>query len=249
MLSNQVFYHGIIRKCIVGFGSLFSDIYIDRKQGDSVTGTTIQRLQVPLAYAPKEKWIVRLDSDPSLEGYTYTSLPRMSFEIIGYNYDPTRKVGRMQQITCGDASGDNLSRMYSPVPYNIDLSLYILTKTQEDGLQILEQILPTFTPEYTLTINTVPDMNVKLDVPIILNSVSVADEYEGDFQTRRFVTHTLNFQMKTNLFGAVSTQGVINQVNANTGQNEDFSNPNRNFVVQGDSTTATVTNQEWINNF
>ena len=139
MLSNQVFYHGLIRKSIVAFGRLFSDVYIDRKQGDSVTGTTVQRLQVPLAYAPKEKWLVRIDQDPNLESNTYVSLPRMSFEIIGYNYDPSRKVSRLQKITCGD--GDNMTRMYSPVPYNIDLSLYVLTKTQEDGLQILEQIL------------------------------------------------------------------------------------------------------------
>ena len=194
MLSNNVFYHGLIRKTIVAFGSLFSDIYIDRKQGDSVSGTTIQRLQIPLAYAPKEKWIVRIDSDPNLEQHTYTTLPRMSFEINGYNYDSQRKLNRMQQIKCGSGI-DSMTYMYTPVPYNIDISLYILTKTQEDGLQIIEQILPTFTPEYTLSINAVPEMNVKQDIPVILNSVSVSDEYDGDFQTRRFVTHTLNFTL------------------------------------------------------
>ncbi len=248
MLNNQVFYHGIIRKCIVGFGTLFSDIYIDRKEGDSVTGTTVQRLQVPLAYAPKEKWLVRIEQDPTLENHTYVSLPRMSFEIIGYNYDSTRKLNRMQQIRCGDAT-NSMTFMYTPVPYNIDLSLYILTKTQEDGLQIIEQILPTFTPEYTLVVNAVPDMNVKHEVPIILNSVSVSDEYDGDFQTRRFVTHTLNFQMKINLFGANSGQGVITEVNANVGQNEDLSNPSRVFVAEGDEVTATVDNESWQSNF
>jgi hypothetical protein len=248
MLNNNVFYHGIIRKCIVGFGTLFSDIYIDRKEGDSVTGTTLQRLQVPLAYAPKEKWVVRLDSDPNLENHTYTSLPRMSFEIIGYNYDPQRKVNRMQQLKCGDGTGA-VSTMYSPVPYNLDLSLYILTKTQEDGLQIIEQILPTFTPEYTLTINVVPDMNVKTEVPIVLNSVSVSDEYDGDFQTRRFVTHTLNFQMKMNLFGAIASGNVIETVNANVGNNEDFTNPNRLYTAEGDVTTATISSENWLDNF
>jgi hypothetical protein len=248
MLNNNVYYHGIIRKSIVAFGRLFSDIYIDRKQGDSVTGTTIQRLQIPLAYAPKEKWLVRIEQDPTLENHTYVSLPRMSFEIIGYNYDPSRKVNRMQQIKCGDATG-SVSTMYTPVPYNIDLSLYILTKTQEDGLQIVEQILPTFTPEYTLTINAVPDMNVKLDVPIILNSVAVSDEYDGDFQTRRFVTHTLNFQMKVNLFGPISGRNVIDSVGVNIGQNEDFSNPNRIFTAEGDFTDATVDSESWTNDF
>ena len=248
MLNNQVFYHGIIRKSIVGFGTLFSDIYIDRRKNDSVKGEVVQRLQVPLAYAPKEKWLVRIEQDPTLENHTHVSLPRMSFEIIGYNYDPMRKVNRMQQIKCGDGSG-SVSSMYTPVPYNIDLSLYVLTKTQEDGLQIIEQILPTFTPEYTLTINMIEDMNVKLDVPIILNSVSVSDEYDGDFQTRRFVTHTLNFQMKINLFGAINNGNVIQTVMANVGQNEDFSSPNRVFVAEGDVTTAEVTSESWLDNF
>jgi hypothetical protein len=248
MLNSNVFYHGIIRKCIVGFGTLFSDIYIDRKQGDSVTGNTVQRLQVPLAYAPKEKWIVRIDSDPNLEQHTYTTLPRMSFEIIGYNYDPARKINRMQQIACGDGSG-SVSTMYTPVPYNIDISLYVLTKTQEDGLQIIEQILPTFTPEYTLTLNVVPEMNVKIDVPIVLNSVAVSDEYDGDFQTRRFVTHTLNFQMKVNLFGSVNGKNVIDTVNANVGGNQNFSNPNRIYTAEGDVTTATVNVESWLDGF
>ena len=248
MLNNQVFYHGIIRKCIVGFGTLFSDIYIDRKSDGSVDGTTVQRIQVPLAYAPKEKWIVRLDSDPNLQNHTYVSLPRMSFEITGYQYDSARKTTRMQKITCG--TGDtSMSYMYSPVPYNIDISFYVLTKTQEDGMQIIEQILPTFTPEYTLSINVIPDMNVIQDIPIILNSISVQDDYDGDFQTRRFVTHTLNFTLKTNIFGAVTGQGVIAQVNSNIGLNENFTTAARAYVADGDVTTATVTNEQWTSNF
>lgn len=247
MLNNQVFYHGIVRKTIVSFGSLFSNIYIDRKQGDSVNGQTIQRLQVPLAYAPKEKWIVRLDSDPNLENNTYTTLPRMSFEITGYSYDSSRKTNRMQKITCGVGSS-NMNVIYAPVPYNIDISLYILTKTQEDGLQIIEQILPTFTPEYTLSIKTVDDMNIVLDVPVVLNSVNVQDDYDGDFQTRRFVTHTLNFTLKTNLFGNLSNQAVINQVNANLNTTSDPS-PDRRYQATGDVTTGTVTDENWLDNF
>jgi len=248
MLNNNVYYHGTVRKAIVAFGKLFSNIYIDRKQGDSVDGTTIQRLQVPLAYAPKEKWIVRLDQDPNLENHTYVSLPRMSFEIIGYNYDSIRKTNRLSKITysTGTASKEHV---YSPVPYNLDITLYILTKNQEDGLQIIEQILPTFTPEYSLSINTIPGIDVVNSVPVILNSVSVSDEYDGDFQTRRFVTHTLSFQMKLNLFGPVLDQGIVTSVNANIGVDEDFSNPNRIFTADGDTTTATVTNQEWLDGF
>jgi len=248
MLNNNVYYHGTIRKAIVAFGKLFSNVYIDRKQGDSVDGTTVQRLQVPLAYAPKEKWIVRLDQDPTLENHTYISLPRMSFEIIGYNYDPSRKTNRLSKISyaTGTTSKDHV---FSPVPYNLDISLYILTKNQEDGLQIIEQILPTFTPEYSLPINVLSDLEITNTVPVILNAVSVSDEYDGDFQSRRFVTHTLNFQMKLNLFGPVLGQGIIETVNANIGQNEDFSNPNRLYTADGDVTNATVSNEEWLNGF
>jgi len=142
-----------------------------------------------------------------------------------------------------------MKAVFAPVPYNIDITLYILTKTQEDGLQILEQILPTFTPEYTLAIKAVDEMNIVQDVPVILNSVSVQDDYDGDFQTRRFVTHTLNFTLKTNLFGSTNTQGVIDQVNANIGENENFSNPNRVYQAVGNPATGIVTQENWEDNF
>lgn len=245
MLNNQVFYHGIVRKTIVAFGSLFSNIYIDR---NPINDGHSQRLQVPLAYAPKEKWLVRIDSDPNLENNTYTTLPRMSFEITGYTYDASRKTNRMQKIACGDGT-NRMNYVYSPVPYNIDIYLYILTKTQEDGLQIIEQILPTFTPEYTLNIKTVDDMNIVQEVPVILNSVTVQDDYDGDFQTRRFVTHTLSFTLKTSIYGPTSGQNVITQSGANIGNNQDFSNPNQTYTATGDPNTATVSTENWIDNF
>ena len=245
MLGNAHYYHQLTRKAVVLFGRLFDDISIIRKNDQ--TSKEVSRFLVPIIYSPKEKMVTRIFSDPDLTRQLQAILPRMSFEIIGYNYDPLRKVGRTQQIICGE--GDNqMKTVYSPVPYNIDLSLYILTKTQEDGLQIIEQILPTFTPEYTLSVNVVPDMNVKIDVPIILNGVSVQDEYDGDFQTRRFVTHTLNFQMKTNLFGNISGHSVIETVNANVGIKEDLT-PARIYTAQGDVTTATVNNENWEDNF
>lgn len=247
MLNNNVFYHGIIRKSIVAFGTLFSDIYIDRKQGDSVTGTTVQRLQIPLAYAPKEKWIVRLDSDPTLENHTYTTLPRMSFEIIGYNYDPTRKLARMNKVSC--VKNGTISSAFSPVPYNLDINLYVLTKTQEDALQIIEQILPTFTPEYNLSINTLQDMNVIQDIPIVLNSINVQDDYDGDFQTRRFVTHTLNFTLKLNIYGGISSGGVIETAKVDIGQDPTMADPNQHYQVDADITTMTITNEQWTDDF
>lgn len=247
MLGHNPFYHGIIRKVIVAFGAVFSDIKIERRQDDSVTGTIIQTLNVPLAYAPKEKWIVRMDSDPSLENHTYTSLPRLSFEITGYGYDSVRKTSRMQQIKCGSGATTETS-MQSPVPYNIEISLYILTKTQEDGLQILEQILPTFAPEYTLSINAIPSMNVVQDIPVVLNSVSVQDDYDGDFQTRRFVTHTLTFTLKVNLFGPKSTSGIITKVIANV-NDSDNNTPYAKFQSIGNELTGTVSSESWLEDF
>jgi hypothetical protein len=171
---------------------------------------------VPIAYAPKEKWLVRIEQDPTLENQTYVTLPRMSFEITGITYDANRKLNRMNQLACyKSAEGStpaSYTRMYTPVPYNIDISLYVLTKTQEDAMQIVEQILPYFTPEFTLSLKSVPEMNVVNDVPIILNSVSVQDDYDGDFQTRRFVTYTLTFSLKVNLYGPTDSGGPIKKV-------------------------------------
>lgn len=242
MLNDQIFYHGTIRKTIVAFGTLFSNIYIDRKQGDSVTGNTVQRLQIPIAYAPKEKWLVRLDSDPNLENHTYTTLPRISFEITAYNYDSLRKLNKMNQLKCN--SGDTSTALYTPVPYNLDISLYVLTKTQEDGLQIIEQILPTFTPEYTLAINAVPEMNVVQNIPVILNNVQVTDEYDGDFQARRFVTHTLTFTLKLNLFGGLQTAKPIYHSQANVSTN-DPAKIDSTYVALGSRETYTVTSETW----
>ena len=243
MLNNNVYYHGSIRKAIVAFGRLFSDVYIDRKQGDSVNGTTVQRLHIPISYAPREKWLVRLEQQIDFENAeTQISLPRMSFEISSYAYDSSRKVNRMSQIKSGNTT--NMNAVYTPVPYNLKLSMYVITKTQEDGLQIIEQILPTFTPEYTLQINMVPELGITMDVPIILNSVYVQDEYDGNFEDRRYVTHTLDFEMKLNLYGPVSTQKVITKVNVNVGEDAS-TGTHRHYEANGDVTTGTVTSEQW----
>lgn len=249
MLNGNVYYHGVIRKCIIGFGRLFSDIYIDRKKDNPVSGELVQRLRVPLSYAPKEKWLVRVDEDPTLENHTLTSLPRMSFEIIAYTYDSLRKLNRTQNVVndcVNTADGRSFSR--TPVPYNIDMSLYIITKTQEDALQIIEQILPVFTPEYTLSINAVEELGIKLDVPVVLNSVIISDEFEGDFQTRRFVIHTINFQMKVNLFGPTNTQNVITTTNVTVPMTADGSSA-AVYQATGDAATRTIITDEWINEF
>lgn len=235
MFSNTLFYHQITRKTIVAFGSLFSDIKIKR---DAENGTS-QTIAVPIAYAPKEKWIVRLEQDPNLDNYVYTTLPRLSFEITGLNYDAARRTNRNQYITCADENG-LITRTFSPTPYNIDITLYALTKNTEDGLQIVEQILPYFTPEFTMSIKAVPEANIITDIPIILNSLSVNDEYDGDFQTRRFVTYTFNFTLKAWMFGPVTDAGVINKIFVNTTDidnlDKDYANLDMTGQIEGAAT-------------
>lgn len=238
MLNGQTYYHGAIRKTIVAFGRLFADIKIARQGTD---GEVAQVVAVPLAYAPKEKWLVRIDSDPNLDNHTYTTLPRLSFEITGYQYDASRKVNKMNKIVCNEESdGENPVRKsaFSPVPYNININLYVLTKTQEDAMQIVEQILPVFNPDYTLSINAVPALNIVQDIPVILNSVTAEDTYDGMFEQRRFVTHTLSFTIKTNIFGPVTDQGVILRSVAN------LSVPGQKYTAQGTTPGGPVT-ENW----
>lgn len=241
MLNIPPFYHGLTRKVIVSFGSLFSNIKIQREKND---GTIGQELVIPLTYAPKEKWLVRVEQVPALEKNVYVTLPRMSFEITSMAYDASRKTNRMNKITANnsDTSPTTVNQAYSPVPYNFDISLYIISKTQEDCLQIVEQILPFFTPEFTLSINAVPELDVTMDIPIILNSVNIEDNYDGTFQERRFVTYTLNFTLKSNFYGPVSATGPITTVFINDTQ------PSRKYTAHGDFTTKTIT-ETWNDTF
>jgi hypothetical protein len=240
MLNVPPFYHGLTRKVIVAFGSMFSNLKIQREKTD---GTIGQEIVIPLTYAPKEKWLVRVEQDPSLEKHTYTTMPRMSFEITGMSYDASRKTNRMAQISCYDNSNPSAPTMktqYSPVPYNIDVSLYILTKTQEDALQIVEQILPFFTPEFTLVIKAIPRMSVDLDIPIIMNNVSIEDNFDGEFQERRMVIYTITFTLKMNFFGPISAGGPINTVYVNA-TGTDFGTK---YNAVGDFSNGDIT-QSW----
>ena len=241
MLNIPPFYHGLTRKVIVSFGSLFSNIKIQREKND---GTIGQELVIPLTYAPKEKWLVRIEQDPALEKHTYITLPRMSFEITSMSYDASRKTNRMNKITAtnSNTSPTSVNQAYSPVPYNFDISLYIISQTQEDCLQIVEQILPFFTPEFTLSINAVPELDLTMDIPIILNSVNIEDNYDGTFQERRFVTYTLNFTLKSNFYGPVSNTGPITTVFIND------TSPNRKYTATGDFTTNTIS-ESWNDTF
>ena len=220
MLGNR-FYNQSFRRLIIAFGQVFNNIVIQRTNS---TGGVTSRIKVPLAYAPKEKFLVRLDQQANLNSREFaTSLPRMGFEITGLAYDPSRKLTRVQkysQVKTGE-DGKKLNFNYTPVPYNINLQLYIFTATAEDGLQIVEQILPFFQPDFTVTINAVPALDIKRDVPIVLGNINYEDYYDGDFTTRRAVIYTLSFTAKSYLFGPMNNSSVIKKSQADIGTDTD----------------------------
>jgi hypothetical protein len=216
MLNHPHFYHGTVRNSIVVFGKMFSDLYIKR---DNKDGTPNQFVKVPITYGPKEKWLVRSEEDPELNRPVEIVLPRLSFEITDFSYDTQRKLHSLNRLVVEDPTdGTKRKEQFAPVPYNLTIQLYLISKTQEDALQVVEQILPFFTPHYNLTVNLDPEMGYSFDVPTVLNSVSLTDDYEGAFETKRTVVYTLTFTMKTQMFGPVATSNVIKTVNSNINQ-------------------------------
>ena len=217
MLGNRQFYHETVRSIIVGFGTLFNDIHVVRKNN---SGVITQSMKVPLAYGPKQKWLTRLDQDAGLDSKVAITLPRLGFEITGLSYDAARKINKMQKtirVKTNEADGKIMNFNRAPVPYNINFSLYSFTSTAENGLQIIEQILPFFQPEYTVTMNVIPELDIKRDIPIVLNGVNYEDTYNGEFTQRRAVIYTLSFTAKTYLYGPMTNQGVIKTVQADLG--------------------------------
>ena len=193
----EYFYNEILRKTIIGFGTLFNGITI--KQDGSV-------VKVPLAYGPTQKFLARLEQAPNLSQATQISLPRMSFEFTGLTYDSSRKVTTTQTIAVKNPDdGTDIKKVFMPVPYNMQFELAIMCKLNDDALQIVEQILPYFQPQYNLTINLVSLINEKKDVPVVLENITMQDEYEGDFTSRRVLYYTLRFTAKTYLFGPVTS--------------------------------------------
>ena len=204
-MFGTYFYHQISRKMVVAFGSLFNNIEVRRTDSsDAVT----EVIKIPLSYGPKDKMLVRISQDPSLNPKVALTVPRMGFELTSMTYDGARKLNTMgRNVKAGTTSG--LKKQYNPVPYNWDFSLYVFVKNAEDGTQILEQILPFFTPEFTVTMTLVSGMSEKRDIPLVLNSVSSEDTYEGDFATRRSIIWTLSFVMKGFLYPAVSDNAAV----------------------------------------
>ena len=214
-MLGQYFYNESLRKTIIAFGSLFNDIYITRKNS---AGTDVQSLKVPLAYGPKQKFMVRLDADPNLDQKVALTLPRIGFEIAGFDYAPSRKLNRIikrkKVANTEDKKLKQMSTQHSPVPYNLNFEMFVMTKNSDDGIQIVEQILPFFQPEYTVTIKEVPEMDVVRDVPIVLNSIGYEDTYTGSFTERRAIIYTFSFVAKAYVYGPVTTAKPITKADA-----------------------------------
>ena len=201
-------YHEIIRKTIIAFGTLFNDIHIKHKNDTKV----ISDMKVPLAYGPTQKFLAKLEQQADLNKPVQITLPRMSFEMTSIDYDASRKTGVTQTFRAVD--GNTMKKVFMPVPYNIGFELSILCKLNDDALQIVEQILPNFQPAFNLTVDLVESIGEKRDIPIVLNSVSFQDDYEGDFSTRRALIYRLQFTAKTYLFGPIADnpEGLIRKV-------------------------------------
>ena len=208
MLGNY-YYHEILRKTIIAFGTIFNDIHIRHRDG---AGKETSDMRVPLAYGPMQKFLARLEQQADLNRATQITLPRMSFETTNIAYDATRKGGITQTFKASD--GSKLRKVFMPVPYNVGFELNILVKLNDDALQIVEQILPYFQPSFNVTVDLVNVIGEKRDIPIVLDNISFQDDYEGDFATRRALIYTLNFTAKTYLFGPVSdsSEGLIKKV-------------------------------------
>ena len=226
----EYFYHEILRKTVIAFGSLFNNITI--KHFDS-NGDVSSVIKVPLAYGPSQKFLARLEQSPDLNKPIQMTLPRMSFELTGLTYDTSRKVSTTQSFTVKDSNDGSITRKsYMPVPYNLQFELSIMAKLNDDALQITEQILPYFQPSYNITVELVDSINEKKDIPIILENITMQDDYEGNFTTRRVLVYTLRFTAKTYLFGPISTatKDIIKKTTISYITGESTDTPTRNVV-------------------
>jgi len=226
----EYFYHEILRRTVVSFGSLFNNISI--KHSDN-NGNVTSVVKVPLAYGPTQKFLARLEQSPNLNKPVQITLPRMSFELMGISYDSARKSTTTQTfLTSSSTDKKQEKKAYLPVPYNLDFELSIMTKLNDDMLQIVEQILPYFQPAYTITVDLVNEIGEKRDIPVVLNSITMTDDYEGDFSTRRALIYTLRFTAKTYLFGPISSvsSDVIKKVSVGFIAGDRTNTPTREVV-------------------
>lgn len=231
MIDNTIFYHSTIRKTVVAFGTIFNNIHVERRDA---AGAVQQTLKVPLSYGPKQKFLLRIRQQPDFQTRRIElSVPRLGFEITSLNYDESRAVAPSAQVQYV-TSPTSMNKAYAPAPWNIDFALHVYVKNQDDGLQILEQILPFFKPNYDVTLNNMPSLGLKQELPITIGSVTYEDVYEGDYSERTSIIWTLTFKAKMNLFGPVSEAGVIKKVIATVYPNMP------GYTVEGDNEKYTA---------
>ena len=205
------FYHATMRKSVAIFGTLFNNLKVLRKKAD---GSIINQVRVPLSYGPKQKFLARLDQETGFDAPMAIKLPRMAFEITGLSIDSLQKGQKRNKIVEAHASDVGKKKTINHhTAYNIEMSLYIMAKNQDDGLQIVEQILPYFSPEYNVSITPVSGFNHKQDVSVILGAVAIDDQYEGDFTERRVLIYQLDFTMKMKFYGPTGNEGIIREIN------------------------------------
>ena len=202
----QYFYNGVIRKYIIMFGSMFNDMRVVRTDS---SGNVVQTIGVPIAYGPKEKWLERINADPGLDREVAIQLPRIGFELTSMAYNPNRALNKMHRNTNIGSSENYVRAQYTPVPYDFNISLYAFFANNEDAMQVVEQIIPFFRPEWTQSLKLIPEIGDYYDIPTVLNDMSIEDTYENDFATRRAIIYTFNFTIKGYVFGPVSNKGVI----------------------------------------
>tara|TARA_R110001592_G_scaffold34330_1_gene117911 strand:- start:1239 stop:2051 length:813 start_codon:yes stop_codon:yes gene_type:complete len=228
-MFGEHFYHKKIRNTVIAFGTIFNNVNIKRLDS---SGNPLQNIKVPLSYSPKEKFLARLDAQADLNGDDSSvaiTLPRMSFEVTGYSYDGGRKLNKNQKVTKVTTNADTtkMNSQYMPVPYDVSFALSVYVANSDDGLQIIEQILPYFQPDYTVTMIESGTMDTKRDIPIILNNVDFEDSYTGSLTSSRRIIYTLTFTAKIYLFGPISTSAVIKTVSADLYANSQSNSPPR----------------------
>ena len=212
-MFGQTFYFGLIRKYVILVGTLFNDLRITRT---NAAGDTTALIKVPITFSPKDKMLARVTQDPNIDRPTATlPLPMISFEMGPMTYDGARKLNTIGRIVAKGDTASKFKYQYNPVPYNINFKVYVYAKNTEDGTKIIEQILPFFTPDWTTTVDLIPEVNVTMDIPIILNNITFTDNYDGAFTQRRAIIWTLDLTVKGYLYGPVKKTAIIKFANTN----------------------------------
>lgn len=245
-MFGSTFYHQTLRKYVIAFGNMFNDLTVERIDA---SGKSLQTIAVPISYSPKEKWLARIRDNPDLTAQVQTVLPRLAFEITGFEYDGSRRLTSVtRNVAVSGTDADLFKYQRTPVPWNISFALHSYVRNADDGVQIMEQILPYFGPEWTNSLNLIPEMGIKMDVPTILNGLSIDDTYEGDYENRRALIYTYNFTMKGWFFGPVrnsSAGGIIKRTKINLHSLDTRAKANTLYGITIDITDEEVEQSLW----